>query len=105
MAQRLTTATQDKPVNIVGLVIHIDSTRQKPVFESLSKITGLEIYAEERGRVIATLDEAESEQAIVDSITQLNNIPGVLSTSIAYHHFEGTNQQPVEKPDNQERAL
>ena len=79
----------DEKFNIVGLIVHTNPAQQEEIELTLSQINGVEVCAAEGGKIVLTIDEQTCDQLLVDTITHLNNIPGVLSTSIAYHHFEG----------------
>ncbi len=99
------TDSTDEKFNIVGLVVNCTPSTQENSLVEINKIPGVEVHAADNGRVATTIDEVECEQPLVDTITQINNIKGVLSTSIAYHHFEGMGNQPSMMPANQEKSL
>jgi len=75
--------------NIVGIVVNPRVEKQEEITSILEATDGVEICAAESGKLVITIDELECDSSLVDTITQINNIPGVLATSIAYHHFEG----------------
>ena len=81
--------TEEEKFNIVGIVVNTRVDKQEQVQSILDTTNGVEICATESGKLVITIDEIECEQPLIDTITQINNIPGVLATSIAYHHFEG----------------
>jgi len=80
--------TEDK-FNIVGVVVNTRPDVQTAVKSMLNSVAGIEIHAAENGRLAITIDDSECDTPLVDTITQINSLSGVLSTSIAYHHFEG----------------
>jgi len=79
----------EEKFNIVGLVVNVRVEKQEEIQSILDTTSGVEICAAESGKLVLTIDELDCESSLVDTITQINNIPGVLATSIAYHHFEG----------------
>lgn len=76
------------PINIVGLVVQIAPQHQQTVTASLAGMAGVEVHLAENGQAVVTVDEADSGRNAVDCITDINNLKGVLSTSVAYHHFD-----------------
>ena len=87
--QEIAEEVEEEKFNIVGLVVNTRVEAHDEVQSVLKTISGVEICAAESGKLVLTVDEVECEQSLVDTITLINNIPGVLATSIAYHHFEG----------------
>jgi len=80
---------EEEKFNIVGLVVNTRIDEQEKIQSLLDSTAGVELCAADSGKLVITIDEVDCEQSLVDTITQINNIPGVLATSIAYHHFEG----------------
>lgn len=87
--QEIAEEVEEEKFNIVGLVVNTRVEAHDEVQSVLKTMPGVEICAAESGKLVLTVDEVECEQSLVDIITLINNIPGVLATSIAYHHFEG----------------
>jgi len=81
--------SEEEKFNIVGLVVNTRVDDHKKIESIVAATNGVEICATESGKLVITIDEIDCEQSLVDTITLINNIPGVLATSIAYHHFEG----------------
>jgi len=80
---------EEEKFNIVGVVVNTRVEAHDEIQSVLTATSGVEVCAAESGKLVITIDEVECEQSLVDTITTINNIPGVLATSIAYHHFEG----------------
>ena len=76
-------------INIVGIVVNVRPDKQSGVELKLMSTGGVEIHSSVDGKLVITIDESECKALLVDTITEINNIPAVLSTSIAYHQFEG----------------
>jgi nitrate reductase NapD len=80
---------EDEKINIVGLVVNARVDKQELILQTLASIAGVDVSTTDNGKIIITVDNEYCESTAVDTITQINNISGVMSTSIAYHHFEG----------------
>ncbi|MCP4411364.1 MAG: chaperone NapD [Gammaproteobacteria bacterium] len=80
---------EEEKFNIVGVVVNTRVEAHEEIQSAIATNPGVEVCAAESGKLVITIDEVECEQSLVDTITLINNIPGVLATSIAYHHFEG----------------
>ena len=75
-------------MNISGVLVraypeHIDS-----VGEVLTRLEGVEVHGNNSdGRMVVTVEREDAGQ-MSDLIMQLQDVPGVLSTSMIYHHFD-----------------
>jgi len=87
--QEIAEEVEEEKFNIVGVVVNTRVEAHDEVQSVLKTMPGVEVCAAESGKLVLTIDDVECEQSLVDTITLINNIPGVLATSIAYHHFEG----------------
>ncbi len=85
----MNSVTEEEKFNIAGVVVNTRVDDFEKVQSTLSTTNGVDICAAESGKLVITIDEEGCEHTLVDTITLINNIPGVLATSIAYHHFEG----------------
>lgn len=54
---------------------------------ALRAMPGVEIHAQENGKMVVTL-ETGSDQEIVDRMTAISLLDGVLSTAMVFHHIE-----------------
>ncbi len=79
----------EENINIVGMVVNTSQDNQPQVENALTEIQGVELHASEKGKIVITVDEKDCNQPLIDTITELNNISGVIATSLAYHHFDG----------------
>jgi len=93
----MTNTVTNENFNIVGMLINSSIEKQPEVEAALAKIKGVELHAADKGKLILTIDDSESELPLVETMNQLDRIPGVQSTAIAYHHFEDDFAQQ-EKP-------
>lgn len=80
---------KEEKFNIVGLVVNVRPEQQDKVESMLASIKGVDICVSDIGKLVITIDDYECDSMVVDTITDINNISGVIATSIAYHYFEG----------------
>ncbi len=75
-------------MNISGIVVHAKPQNTEAVRENLLALDGLEVHAiADDGRMVVTI-ERESDQAMADTVVHCQNLPGVLSAAMVYHHFD-----------------
>lgn len=75
-------------MHISGVLVHAKPDRLPQIRDSLSHIDGVEIHAgNEEGKLIVTV-EREDEGATASVFEQFYQIPGLLSATMVYHHFE-----------------
>ena len=71
-------------LQIASLILHCRPERLPAVKANLALLDGLEIYQESpQGKLILVL-EAEREEQILDTLGQLQNLPGVLNAVLVY---------------------
>ncbi|PIP79040.1 MAG: sorbose reductase [Gammaproteobacteria bacterium CG22_combo_CG10-13_8_21_14_all_40_8] len=87
--------THELPINLVGLVVSTTPQNQQKLRTALDQFEGAEIHYMDNGKCVLTVEQLNPKTRLADVITDINNIPGVLSTAIAYHHFDNylTNQE------------
>jgi nitrate reductase NapD len=74
-------------MNIAGVVIHARPEKLAGVEAQLLKLPGVEVHATaEDGRMVVTVEDEESR--LGDTVMAFQNVDGVLSASLIYHHFE-----------------
>ena len=82
--------------NVCGLVVHLCPNSQERVAQSMAVLPGVEIYADVGdNRLIVTVLDTDGSMAI-DQITAINRLPGVVSTTIAYHLIEDPDASTTE---------
>lgn len=75
-------------VNISGILVQAWPDKLITVQDRLEAIPGVEVHAEdENGHLVVTI-ESENVQATAEILTTLQNVEGVLSASLVYHHEE-----------------
>lgn len=74
--------------NICGVLVHARPEDCPVVRGSLEALPGVEIHAvTDDGRMVVTVEDAEGEWASA-TISRFNDIKGVLSVALVYHHFD-----------------
>lgn len=75
-------------MHISGVLVHAKPEHLAAVLDGVSRIEGLEVHATgEDGKIVVTV-ENENEQASGQVFELINQLPGVLSATMIYHHFE-----------------
>ena len=82
---------EESPVNIAGVMFMARPKNAEKVAENLQGFPGAEVHAKgENGSLVVTVEglEAEENQAkrIINTITDMGNVPGVISSSLIFHH-------------------
>ncbi|MDH5750201.1 MAG: chaperone NapD [Rhodospirillales bacterium] len=81
-------------MSISGLVLHVRPEQAEEVRDKVSELDGVEVHAvTDEGRLVVTVDQPEDHKA-ADTFTAIQNMDGVLNTSLVYNYFE---QDPAEK--------
>ncbi|MDH3975375.1 MAG: chaperone NapD [Deltaproteobacteria bacterium] len=76
-------------MNISGVIVFTKSGEVDAVASRLGEMEGVEVYeAFPREGKIIVLMEGENTQKEVKKFKEIHNVPGVLSVTMAYHHFE-----------------
>lgn len=74
-------------LNICGCLVHTMPGLTDKVIAAIEAVEGCEVHAHEEGRIIITVEDTETARAS-DLIMDLHKIPGILTVSLTYHHFE-----------------
>ena len=78
-------------MNIAGVVIHARPEKLEGVEAQLLGLPGVEIHATaDDGRMVVTVEDEAPRLA--DTVMGLQDVDGVLSASLIYHHFEDSEQ-------------
>jgi nitrate reductase NapD len=82
---------EESPVNIAGVMFMAHPKNAEKVAEDLKGFPGTEVHAKgENGSLVVTVEglEGEENQAkrIINTITDMGNVPGVISSSLIFHH-------------------
>ncbi|NOD36234.1 MULTISPECIES: chaperone NapD [unclassified Ruegeria] len=75
-------------MNICGCLVHIAPDHTDAARAAMTGTQGVELHAEaEDGRFVVVVEDT-AEKLASDTIMDLHQIPGVISLSLTYHHFE-----------------
>lgn len=75
-------------LNISGIVVHAHPQHQALVSAALAQLPGVEIHATSPDHKLVVTIEADDDRATTDCFETIRQLPGVLSASMVYHHFE-----------------
>ncbi|HSV28048.1 MAG TPA: chaperone NapD [Candidatus Omnitrophota bacterium] len=74
--------------NVCGVLVHARPAELDHVRVGLGELPGVEIHqVTDDGRLIVTVEDAEGQWAGA-TISRFNDIRGVLSVALVYHHFD-----------------
>lgn len=75
-------------MNICGCVVHIKPERIAEAETSMASTEGVEVHAKsDDGRLVIVVEDTETRLAS-EIIMDLHQVPGVISLTLTYHHFE-----------------
>ncbi|WP_375174175.1 chaperone NapD [Pseudooceanicola sp.] len=75
-------------MNICGCLVHVATHALDQAREGINAIAGAEIHAEgDDGRLVVVVEDTEDSYAS-DQIMAMHQVPGVLSVTLNFHHFE-----------------
>jgi len=75
-------------VHISSLLLRADPQKMEPILAEIAKIHMAEVpMTDPSGKIIVTL-ETENQSKIVEALTQLQLLDGVVSASLVYHQTD-----------------
>ena len=74
-------------MNISGVLVYAAPKQASSVEEALSVIEGVEVHANESGKLVVTV-EHNNINALADQVMQFQDMPGVMSVAMVYQHNE-----------------
>lgn len=75
-------------MNICGCLVHATSETADAVRNGVEALEGTEVHgASDDGRLVVVVEDTQTKTA-ADQIMAMHQIPGVISVTITYHHFE-----------------
>ncbi|MFV0336464.1 MAG: chaperone NapD [Tropicimonas sp.] len=85
-------------MNICGCLVHSMPARADSVRDALSAMGGVEVHAQtEDGRFVVVVEDTGEARAS-DIIMEMHQIPGVVSLTLTYHHFEDLGGEDITPP-------
>ncbi len=81
-------------MNICGCLVHVTPDRAAEAAEAMNKTPGAEVHAGGAdGRFVVVVEDTKDKFAS-ETIMDLHQIPGVVSLTLSYHHFEPPSSDP-----------
>lgn len=75
-------------MNICGCLIHVSPQSTGDTQQKIDAVDGAEVHAAtDDGRLVVVVEDTKLRLAS-ETIMELHQIPGVISVSLTYHHFE-----------------
>lgn len=74
-------------LNICGCLVHVLPDMAEAVAKEITAMAGCEVHASDSGRIVVTVEDTDTAQAS-EQIMAMHQIPGVLTVTLTYHHFE-----------------
>ncbi|MFT5722203.1 MAG: nitrate reductase NapD [Motiliproteus sp.] len=92
-------ASNPELFDITGMVVRTLPASTAALVVSLKQLKGVEVHAiGDEGNLVVTVEELNGEKFAIKTIETINNMPGVLSTSLVYHHDETDSALAGETP-------
>jgi nitrate reductase NapD len=90
---------EEEPVNIAGVLFSSQPDKVEKVAKELGEFPGAEVHVtNEKGNMVVTIEEVDKDQRLIEIITNMSNVPGVISSSLIFHHNDaGLPQHQEEK--------
>lgn len=83
----MTRISDNEGFTIAGLAVHTLPTRLNDVESTINNFTGVEVHASDPiGKLVVTVEEPAGEKIMVDTITRINQVDGVIATALVYSH-------------------
>lgn len=82
----------EEPINIAGVLFVAQSSNTEEVAKELGKFPGAEVHEiADNGSMVVTIEEndlnrGEKGKGLINTITDMSNLPGVVSSSLIFHH-------------------
>lgn len=75
-------------MNICGCLVHVAPGHTSAARSAMSAFDGVEVHAEsDDGRFVVVVEDTSARLAS-EIIMDLHQVPGVVSLTLTYHHFE-----------------
>lgn len=81
-------------LNICGCLVHTMPDKTDTVAQAIEATDGAEVHARENGRLVVTVEDW-GDRLASEIIMDLHQIPGVLTITLTYHHFEELEEDPA----------
>ena len=91
-------------MNIAGVLVHAHPDKAEAVAARLAEMPGIEVHQRAAdGRMVVTVEEDEGAvkgdgATAGERLLAIQNLEGLLSASLVYHHFETDEEEPAGEP-------
>lgn len=84
-------------MHVSSLIVQHAPDREAALRVALGAMAGLDWHAAQNGKAVITL-VTDTEQEVMDRIAAINDLPGVHTTALVYHHCEDAESLAAEVP-------
>jgi len=78
---------ENEPVHVAGVLVKAFPQNCGAVTKRLEQLPGTQVHdVSNEGAMVVTVEATDKEKNIVDVITRLSTLDGVLDTSLIFHH-------------------
>jgi len=92
---------EHEPVHMAGVLVKAFPQNCDAVTKRLESLPGTQVHeVSGEGAMVVTVESTEKEKNIVDTITHMSTLEGVLDTSLIFHHNDA-GLVPHKKNENQ----
>lgn len=85
-------------MNICGCLIHVSLNLADQARDAIAATDGVEIHAtDEQGRFVVVVEDT-ADRLASEIIMDLHQVPGVVSLTLTYHHFEDARSVAKRQP-------
>jgi nitrate reductase NapD len=83
---------EEEPINIAGVLFVTQPSNTTKIAKKLSSFPGAEVHEiTDKGSMVVTVEEndlnrGEKGKGLINTITDMSKLPGVISSSLIFHH-------------------
>jgi nitrate reductase NapD len=88
---------KEEELHVSSLIVHVKPEKISNLTDCISTLQGAELVTvTDNGKAIVVI-EATNQREIMQCIDQINEVDGVVHTSLVYHEFEKSTQENSEE--------
>ena len=83
---------EENPINIAGVLFVAQPSNTAEIAKELAEFPGAEVHEiTDKGSMVVTVEEndlnrGEKGKGLINTITDMSKLPGVISSSLIFHH-------------------
>lgn len=83
---------EEPPINIAGVLFVAQPSNTAEIAKELAEFPGAEVHeVTDKGSMVVTIEEndlnrGEKGKGLINTITDMSKLPGVISSSLIFHH-------------------